>query len=159
MIEYINNNLAGFWIFLGFGLLIAEVLVFGFGTIVLLFAGIGAIITGLLIMAGLLPPGWIASIASFGIATGISGVLLWKPFKKLQSRTAADQKPQSDFVGLKFRLDKPVSTSAPGSYRYSGVDWKVMIDPGSDLESIETGTEVEVISLDVGVLRVKPVNE
>ena len=157
MIEYINNNLAGFWIFLGFGLLVAEVLVFGFGTIVFLFAGIGAIVTGLFLMSGLLPESWIASVSCFGITTGLSGVLLWKPFKKLQSRTAADQKPQSDFVGLKFRLDQTITTTSQGGYRYSGVDWKVMIAPESGVDRIETGTEVEVQSLDVGILRVKPV--
>ena len=156
MIEYINNNLAGFWIFLGFGLLVAEVLVFGFGTIVFLFAGIGAIITGLLIMSGILPPSWIASVSCFGITTGLSGVLLWKPFKQLQSRSAVDQKPQSDFVGLKFRLDQSLSSTSEASYRYSGINWKVVIHPDSKVEQIEAGTEVQVKSLDVGVFRVVP---
>jgi len=156
MIEYINNNLAGFWIFLGFSMLAAEVLVFGFGTIVFLFAGMGAIITGLLIMAGLLPPSWIASVACFGISTGVMGVLLWKPFKKMQDRSAADQKPQSDFVGLTFILDQEVTGSQHGNYRYSGINWTVKIDPGSGLDNITSGTKVQVVSVDVGIFRIKP---
>ena len=42
MLEYINNHLSGFWIATGFLLLAVEVLLFGFSTIIFLFAGLAA---------------------------------------------------------------------------------------------------------------------
>jgi membrane protein implicated in regulation of membrane protease activity len=156
MIDYINNNLSGFWIAVGFTMLAAEVLLFGFTTIVFFFGGLGAVVTGLLLMAGVLPESWIASIACFGIATGIISALLWKPLKKLQNKSAADQKPQSDFVGIKFKLDQAISSSNFGKYRYSGISWTVQIAPDSEVDQIAKGHQVEVVSVDVGVFRVKP---
>jgi hypothetical protein len=154
MLEYLNNNLSGFWIALGFALLAAEVFLFGFTTIIFLFAGLGAIITGLLMMAGVLPETWIAGVSSFGIATGISSAVLWKPMMLMQGKSAAKQKPSSDFVGLEFVLAEDISTATPGSYRYSGVDWKVVCDSSSDDNAIAKGQRVVVVAVQVGLLYV-----
>ncbi len=139
MLEYINTNMPGFWIAVGFVLLAAEVLLFGFTTIIFLFAGLGALISGLLMSAGVIPETWIAGTASFGIATGICSAILWKPLMAMQNRSAPPQKPQSDIVGLEFVLMEDISTTLPGSYRYSGIDWKVEIDAGSDVAGIKIG--------------------
>lgn len=155
MLEYINNHLSGFWIATGFMLLAVEVLLFGFSTIIFLFAGLAAIITGLLMMSGLLAESWTAGIASFGITTGIISALLWKFLQKMQDRSQADQKPQSDFVGLEFVLTDDINISRPGNYRYSGIDWKVEIDRSSKFSSLDKGVRVNVVSVDVGLFRVK----
>ncbi len=152
MLEYINNNLSGFWIALGFALLAAEVLLFGFTTIILLFAGLGALISGLLMSAGIIPETWIAGTACFGIATGISSAILWKPLMSMQDRSVPKQKPTSDFVGLEFVLTQDISTTTPGSYRYSGIDWKVEIDGSSDVDTIAKGERVTVVTVEVGLL-------
>lgn len=138
---------------LGFALMAAEVLVFGFTTIIFLFAGLGALTAGLLMMAGVLPETWIAGTACFGIATGVFGVILWKPLQKLQNEQP--QKEQSsDFDGLEFVLPADISTTLPGKYRYSGIDWKVEIDSGSGKDSIKKGERVVVVSTRVGVFQV-----
>ena len=154
MLEYVNNNLSGFWIALGFALLAAEVFLFGFTTIIFLFAGLGAIITGLLMMAGVLPETWIAGVSSFGIATGISSAVLWKPMMLMQGKSAEKQKPSSDFVGLEFVLAEDISTTTPGSYRYSGINWKVEVDSSSDDNAIVKGQRVVVMAVQVGVFQV-----
>ena len=154
MIEYINENLSGFWISVGFAMLAAEVLLFGFTTIIFLFAGLGAIVTGLLMMSGILPDTWIAGTACFGISTGLSSILLWKPMQRLQNGPV-QKKQNSDFLGLQFVLMEDISTTAPGSYRYSGIDWRVEVDSSSPTDDLGKGTRVEVVSLDVGVFRVK----
>lgn len=155
MLEYINNNLSGFWIALGFALLATEVLVFGFTTIIFLFAGLGALTSGLLMMTGVLPETWIAGTACFGIATGFSSVILWKPMRRMQNSSTPQKKQNSDFAGLEFVLNQDISTTSPGNYRYSGIDWKVEIDRSSDVETLSKGERVVVESVDVGVLRVK----
>lgn len=156
MIEYINTHQPGFWIAVGFTLLGLEALVFGFSTIVFLFAGIGALVTGLLMMAGVLPETWVAGIAAFGIATGLSSALLWKPFKRLQDTAADDARPHSDFEGLEFRLDQGISLRQPGRYRYSGIEWKLEIDDACGVEEIPAGSKVKVVSVSVGRFRVCP---
>ncbi len=154
MLDYINNNMAGFWIALGFALLAAEVFLFGFTTIIFVFAGLGAIITGLLMMLGIVPETWAAGVASFGIATGISSAVLWKPMMLMQGKSPAKQKPTSDFVGMEFVLMDDISVTEPGMYRYSGMDWKVELDRSSDDELITKGERVAVVTVQVGVLSV-----
>lgn len=152
MVDYINENMSGFWIALGFALLAAEVLLFGFTTIIFLFAGLGALISGLLMSAGLIPETWIAGTASFGIATGICGAVLWKPLMAMQNREPPPQKPSSDIVGLEFVLADEITNTTPGSYRYSGIDWKVEIDSSSDVDTIAKGERVVVKAVEVGLL-------
>lgn len=154
MMEYINNNMSGFWIAAGFAMLAAEILLFGFTTIIFLFAGLGALIAGLLMAMGVIPETWIAGTATFGIATGISSAILWKPLMAMQNKKTAPRKPTSDIIGLEFVLVEEVRTTAPGTYRYSGVDWKLEIDSSSDAEVIEKGERVVVVAVEVGLLRI-----
>ena len=156
MIDYINMHQSGFWIATGFALLAAEVLLFGFTTIVFLFAGIGALITGLAMMSGLLPETWTAGIACFGIATGIISTLLWKPLKNMQDNDVPTKQYSSDFIGYEFVLQQEVTITRPGQHRYSGVDWKVELDSSAG-NRLGAGQKVVVTSLDAGVFRVKPV--
>ena len=153
MLEYINNNMSGFWIALGFALLAAEVLVFGFSTIIFLFAGLGALISGLLMSAGVIPETWIAGTACFGIATGISSAILWKPLKTMQDKSIPQKKQSSDIIGLEFVLMDDISVTSPGGYRYSGIDWKLEVDSSSDVDTMNKGDRVTVVSVDVGLMR------
>jgi membrane protein implicated in regulation of membrane protease activity len=154
MLEYINENLSAFWIALGFVLLAAEVLLFGFTTIIFFFAGLGALTAGLLMNVGVLPETWVAGTACFGIATGVSSALLWKPLKAMQDKSAPQQKPSSDIIGLEFVLTDDISVTSSGVYRYSGIDWKVEIDSSSDLDELPKGTRVTVVTVEVGRLSV-----
>ena len=155
MIDYIQTHQSGFWIALGFLLLASEVLVFGFTTIIFLFAGIGGLVTGLLMSAGILPETWIAGVSCFGISTGIVSVLLWKPMSKLQDNNAPTQ--SSDLIGYEFVLEQAISPANSGKHRYSGVDWKIELDSSADVDNLSAGQRVSVVSLDAGVFRVKPV--
>jgi len=154
VIDYIHTHQSGFWIALGFLMLVAEALVFGFSTIIFLFAGLGAVITGLLMMAGVIATTWIAGMACFGISTGIVALLLWTPMRKLQNGPVKAPTPVSDFIGYEFVLLQDISTTQTGKHRYSGVDWKVEIDPSAGVNEMSTGQRVKVASLDAGVLRV-----
>jgi hypothetical protein len=157
MIDYIHAHQPGFWIALGFLMLAAEVLLFGFSTIIFLFAGIGAVITGLMMMTGVLTASWIAGMASFGISTGIVSLLLWKPMKKLQDRPVKAQAQSSDLVGYEFVLQQDVSMAQPGMHRYSGVTWRIEPDASETATLLHAGQRVSVTSLDAGVFRVKAV--
>ena len=157
MIEYIQTHQSGFWIALGFILLVSEVLVFGFATIIFMFAGIGALITGGLMSAGVLSETWIAGVSCFGISTGITSVLLWKPMSKLQNSSNETSSQSSDLIGHEFVLSQPVSHISPGQHRYSGVEWKIELDASAGVDELAAGQRVAVVSVDAGVFRVKAV--
>ena len=155
MIDYIQSHQSGFWVALGFAMLASEVLLFGFTTIILLFAGIGALITGLLMSAGVLPETWIAGVSSLGISTGIVSVLLWKPLSKMQNGHVPKRSNSSDLIGHEFVLQEDISHTNTGSHRYSGVDWKVELDSRAEVDSLSAGQRVAVASVDAGIFRVK----
>lgn len=156
MIEYIQSHQAGFWIALGFILLGIEVLVFGFTTIVFLFAGLGAVTTGLLMQTGLLPETWTAGISSLGLSTGLFSILLWKPLHRIQSNSTPQKDQSSDLIGLEFVLEQDITHIQPGTTKYSGISWRVEIDKTAGVDAISAGTRVVVVSLDAGIFRVKP---
>jgi len=154
MVEYFDVNQHAFWFALGFLLLAVEALVFGFATGVVLFSGIGALITGGLMWSGWLPSTWLAGIATFGLGSFLSALLLWKPLMKMQRGNENHKDRSSDFIGHEFRLENLITTSAPGKTRYSGVEWRVEIDDSAGVEPINTGEKVVVTSIDAGVFYV-----
>ena len=155
MIEYFDTHQYAFWFTLGFGLLVLEALVFGFSSGVVLFTGIGALLTGGLLWAEVLPASWLNGIACFGICSGVSAALLWKPLLKFQNFDVPEKDNSSDMIGHKFRLQQDISLTRPGKTRFSGVEWRVEIDNATDCERIAAGTRVMVTSVDAGVFRVR----
>jgi len=156
MIEYFNSNQHAFWFTLGFALLVVEALVFGFTSGVVLFTGIGALITGGLLWSEVLPASWLYGVACFGICSGVSAALLWKPLLKFQNFEVPEKDNSSDMIGHRFQLEQDISLAQPGSTRYSGINWRVEVDAANDCSEIAAGTRVVVTSVDAGVFRVRP---
>lgn len=156
IVDYIQNHQAEFWVVLGFILLSIEVST-GLVTGILLFASIGSIITGLLILVGILPETWEAGITSTAICSSIATLILWKPLKGLQDDNIPKKNTSSDLIGYEFTLEQDINQLTPGKTRYSGIEWKVEIDPDAGIESISASRRVKVSLVDVGKFYVKPV--
>lgn len=156
MVEYFNSNPHTFWVTVGFLLLIIEVVALGFSSGVLLFSALGALVTGGLIWAGLLPGTWLAGTASFGVSSAVLAVLLWKPLLRLQNYQVPEKDNSSDLVGLRFMLTETVTRDQPGTTRYSGIEWRVEIHPSLGIDRIDAGTPVAVMSVDAGLFRIMP---
>ena len=152
--DYIVSHQSEFWLVFGFVMLAIEV-VTGFTVGVFLFGGLGALMTGLLMSVGVLPETWIAGIACTGISSGVITSLLWKPLKKLQGDRPAGKDNSSDLVGYEFVVDSELTVNKPGSTNYSGITWKVEIDKDAGIDIIEAGQRVTVVSVEVGVFKVK----
>ena len=159
MIELINQNQPQFWLLCGFILLALEAAAFGFTSGVFLFTGIGALLTGVLMMTGLLPIGWTTGVVSSALLSVISAALLWQPLKRMQNETPDERNTASDFVGHSFELEEEITRAKPGSIHYSGIEWKVKIDGyETEAQSIAQGCRVVVTSIDVGCFHVKEVD-
>lgn len=159
MLDYINNHQAEFWLVLGFILLSVEVFVFSLGSGVLLFAGVGALMSSALMWSGVVSGEWIHGIAAFGVCTGLSAVVLWKRLKSLQGGTgAAPENTGSDLIGYQFTLSSRVAAGEPGVHRYSGIDWRVEVARDCGCDALDKGVFVVVSDVGVGVFMVKPLN-
>jgi hypothetical protein len=156
--DYIVSHQAEFWLLFGFAMLAIEV-VTGFTTGVFLFAGLGALTTGVLMSSGLLPETWIAGISCTGISSGIITLLLWRPLKNLQGDRATEKDNSSDLVGHEFVVESDISVNKPGLTNYSGISWKVEIDKDAGINTIQAGQRVSVSSVEVGVFKVKLVEK
>lgn len=153
IIDYIVTHQAEFWLVVGFALLALEVLT-GFTVGVFLFAGLGGLVTGGLMLAGVLPETWIAGISSTGISTGVITALLWKQLKKLQGDRPAAKDNSSDLVGHTFVVENEITKTKPGITHYSGISWRVEIANDADVDVIEAGKTVKVSSVEVGLFKV-----
>ena len=152
--DYIVSHQAEFWLVLGFVMLAIEV-VTGFTTGVFLFAGLGALTTGVLMSSGLLPETWIAGVSCTGISSGVITLLLWRPLKNLQGNRKTEKDNSSDLVGYEFVVNSDITVNQPGSTNYSGINWKVEIDKDAGINTIKAGQRVSVSSVEVGVFKVK----
>ena len=152
--DYVVSHQAEFWLVFGFAMLAIEV-VTGFTTGVFLFAGLGALTTGVLMGFDVLPETWIAGVACTGISSGIITALLWKPLKNLQGDRPTAKDNSSDLVGHEFVVESDIAVNKPGSTHYSGISWKVEIDKDAGIDTIEAGQRVTVSSVEVGVFKVK----
>ena len=157
MMDWINSNMGTSWFILGCVLLVIEAFIFGMSTAVLLFAGFGAVITGLLLWVGIVPATWTASFAVFTISSAVSTALLWIPFKKLQSEPFQKADASSDLIGYEFTTDSALTSTESGAVRYSGIEWRVELDEDAGSRNIAAGEKVAVSSVSAGLFRVVPV--
>ena len=151
--SWISTNMAEFLIIVGLALLAAEILIFGFATLFLLFVGIASIITGTLMYLELIPATFLSGLLGLGVFTALSAIALWQPMKKMQ----ADVDPTdavNDLIGNRFTISKLVSSSVNPNYKFSGITWKLTSE-----EEIPAGSEVEITHTDVGLLTVRAVAE
>jgi membrane protein implicated in regulation of membrane protease activity len=149
-------NQPALWLTVGFLLLGIEAIAFGFGSGVLLFGSLGAILTGILLWMGVVPNQFIAAVACFGLATGLITLGLWAPLKRMQSGTDLGNDRSSDLIGHRFVLSTAVSRQVHGSEKFSGISWRV--EPAETLGDtvLPAGTTVAVSSVKVGVFYVEP---
>ncbi|MDP2561228.1 NfeD family protein [Psychrobium sp. 1_MG-2023] len=147
--DYLIEHLAQSLIVIGLLLLAIEVLVLGFSTFFLLFIGVGAIITGGLIIVGIVPSELVFACFSVAVISALVAIFSWRPLKAMQSHVEVS-KPTSDMIGNRFILSQQLIAGQYAAQKYSGVEWQV-----TATTSIDKGAEVEIVSVDVGKMVVK----
>ena len=136
---------------LGVGLLVIEIVFLGFATFVLFFVGLALLITGGLMVVGVLPDSTEIAVFAVALLSIGSAILLWRPLKGLQIPDS-EREIEVGFVGHRFQLNEDISPNEPGSYSYSGVEWSV-----TSAEPLVKSTMVKVVHAEVGRLIVASV--
>ena len=147
--EFFIENAVTALLIIGFLCLSIEVAVLGFSTLVLFLVGIAMITVAGAVSLDVIDPSNIAAIiAAIVVLTALLAGILWKPMKAMQTHVS-NQKVTSDFIGITFVLVDDIGPALQSKHRYSGIEWRVEANT-----PIPAGTEVEVVDVDVGVMRV-----
>lgn len=150
--EYILSHIPQSLVVIGLILLAVEVMVLGFSTFVLFFIGIGAIATGALMAIGVIPETLLISILATAIISTLTAVFGWKPMKIMQNKVEVKQ-INNDMIGHQFVLSEQLVLGQSISHHYSGISWQVRAK-----ETLPAGTEVKIVSMEVGLLYVERVS-
>ena len=151
MNEWFSQYLAESIIAFGLILLTIEVVILGFTTFVLFFLGLALVITGSAVWLNILPQSYTSILVATALISGILAVTLWKPLKRMQGHTESKE-VKSEFAGERFFIDADITPRSTTEYKFSGIMWKLKSE-----QSIDAGTEVEIVKLEVGTMWVKPV--
>jgi membrane protein implicated in regulation of membrane protease activity len=147
--SWLSENLTTVLLVLGFALLVVEVAVFGFSVFVLLFIGLGCLVTGALMGMGILPASVTLALVMVALLSAVFAYTLWQPLKRMQNTSGSITEVGNDLLGHSFLLKHAVSPIHTTHHRFSGVDWKVKANT-----DIAAGTMVQVVKVEVGELTV-----
>ncbi|MBI5637242.1 MAG: NfeD family protein [Nitrospinae bacterium] len=136
---------AWFWAALGIILIIIEVMTF---TFILVFLGIGAIVTAITTGLGLTTDIGV-QLAVFSATSVISAVLLRKTAKGLYFR----DEYKSEQIGAKVTVINEIPARGEGSVLYRGSRWIAFSDAEA---AIPAGGTVEIMAVDGIRLKVRP---
>lgn len=149
--SFLGMSLSSIWLLAGALLLIVELaLVPGIG---FLFAGLGAISVGAVLIAG-----WIddlsAQLIVFFLATGFWTAILWKPLK---SFIAGKGSGFDDMVGgTAIVFGRPIEKGKMGEVKWSGAIMKCQFDPVAEgLATVDPETEVIITGVSKGILIIR----
>lgn len=127
------------WLIAGIVFLALEA--FGATGVGFFFAGLGALITGLLVEAGVAADDSLLQFAIFFAFTTVSAVLLWKPIKRF--RVGSGKQEYSNIVGETAIVAEGGIGAQGGSAQWSGTLMKAELAPGEG--PIAAGVAVEII--------------
>jgi len=135
------------------GAILVAVEVFVMPTMVLAFAGFGAITAGIALHLGMVEtiPN---QIAVFFLGTIVWALLLWIPLK---SWYGPDGGGYEDVVGHTAIVgEKGLQKGVKGEVVWSGSIWNARLSPESGVDHVESGAEVIIVKVESGILSVAP---
>ena len=135
------------WIAVGIALVAAEALALpGVG---LLFAGLGAITTGLAASFGFCND-FIPQMTWFFVSTSVWGLILWFPLKRLQHGGATGY---SDMIGaMAVVAEDDMESGKTGKVIWSGAIMNAILSQDNKVARVAKGTSVRIVEVVRGVL-------
>lgn len=155
LVTFFVTEPAYIWLLLGAALICFEI--FTVPGVGFLFAGLASLTVGLVLGLGLIASDAIMlQIAIFMVMTGLWAVLLWRPLKNFLYKPSGGVR-YSNIVGTMGTVVRPgLERGKTGEVKWSGAVMRAEIWPDVDIETIASGTEVEVAEVAGNLLLVKP---
>jgi len=124
---------------------------------VLLSLAVGALLVAAALYLEWLPDELGTALITLAVLTLLAAALLWRPLRRLQQSGVKleEDKGISDFVGTELVLTGPTSKTLSSELLFSGVHWKVRLDPNCAEQELTTGDTVVISSAQVGLLLVQ----
>lgn len=153
---FIVNDIAAVWLIVAALLLTIEI--FAGGIIGFLFAGLGALITGILLEFHFIPrDNVVTQLIVFCLSSLAMAAILWKPLKNFRNRYSGD--PYNNMVGTTAKVvDHPLKKGKTGSVKWSGTFMRAKLASHSVKREIPIDTEVTVIEVKGNKLIVEPID-
>lgn len=148
-----DMNITNILLIAGFVMLIIDLAFIGVNFI--MFAGIGAIITGMISYLNIIPDGdyqMYYYVVLYAVVTGLTIAGLWKPMQKMQNQVPKDE--SSDMIGVTVKTTQE-TTLLSGQVSYSGTTWLAILDDNFSSEAIPENTNVTVTKVSGNTLFVK----
>jgi len=141
------------WLIAGAVLLALEA--FGLPGIGFMFAGLGAILTGVITeLGGVAADDTVSQAAIFCASTILFALLLWKKIKAW--RLNPKEKPYNNIIGDKAIVaEAGLKKGSTGQVRWSGTLMQAEIDEKESITDIAAGTHVHISAVEGNVLKVK----
>jgi len=133
------------WYIVGVALIITDIA--AFSLMGLLFTGLGALTTGLLLDLNIINDGWMPQTIAFLGATALWALVLWNWLKGLRTGKGNVKNVVGDIAVVEKAFDK----NGKGTVRWSGTTMKALLIEGK----ATAGDEVEVIEIKGTTLKVK----
>ncbi len=146
---------AHIWLIAGAVLLALEA--FGVPGIGLFFAGLAAILVGILVQYDIINSGDIViQFAIFFAATAITAVALWKTLKRWRT-SSVGAGSYHNMVGDRATVSaEGLKAGEVGQVNWSGTQMRAEIDPACGFADIAGGRNVEITAVNGNTLIVKP---
>ncbi|MFD2176335.1 NfeD family protein [Veronia pacifica] len=155
--EYLQTNLAESAVIIGMVLLIIEVWLLSFSTVIFMALAISFILSGIMIWGGLLPETF-GAVVSFSLISSLTLTLvLWRPLRRFHPSRPINYNIHSDLIGLTFTLDKALDADTYAEVKHSGINWKLRLGQKHCPLALPPGSQVKVTRVDVGCFTVEPI--
>ncbi|MDB2414293.1 NfeD family protein [Rickettsiales bacterium] len=157
MQSLLTEHISIIWLTLGAIFIIIEV--FFTPGIGFLFAGLGAVsVGGLIIMQISDSSNYWQQILFFLILTSVWASFLWKPLKKLLN-SSSDINYKDVEGGTAIVVDSALTCDKEGQVKWSGTIMNARLEPKVQKEEVEVGQEVKIIKVDGNTLIVSSKNK
>lgn len=147
-------NIIYVWLLAGVALVIIDTL--HTGGIGLMFAGLGALVTGACLQMQLIAPeAYVTQFLVCFAATAAWALLLWKPMLKFRHRNTGPG--YSNIIGeTAYVGSQGLSKSAGGEVTWSGTIMKAQLAKHVNTDRLDAGTQVTIVEISGATLIVKP---
>lgn len=142
-------------VWLALGALMIALEAFGIPGIGFLFAGIAAILTGMLAEAGVANTTTL-QIAWFLGLTTLAAAAMWRPLKRWRTDPKRGESYRNMLGDRATVLAPGIGRNAPGHASWSGTTMRAELSPAATVDRLEAGAQVRIVSVEGNCLIVLP---